>query len=42
MHFELIQIKIVSHNDIFDYKYYIDPGNLLNIYCNMLKYQYLS
>ena len=32
----LIKIKIVSffsvdHNDIFDHKYCIDPGNLLNI-----------
>ena len=34
--FKLIKIKIVSffsidHNDIFDHKYCIDPGNLLSI-----------
>ena len=32
----------VDYNDIFDHKYCIDPGNLLNIYYNMLKYQYLT
>ena len=41
--FKLIKIKIVSffsvdHNDIFDHKYYIYPGNLFS----MLKYQYLT
>ena len=39
---KLIKIKIVSfsvdHNDIFDDKYCIDPGNLFS----MLKYQYLT
>ena len=28
----------VDHNDIFDHKYCIDPGNLFS----MLKYQYLN
>ena len=45
--FKLIKIKIVSffsedHDDIFDHKYHIDPGNLFSIYYSMLKYQYLT
>ena len=28
----------VDHNDIFDH----NPGNLLNIGCNIMKYEYLS
>ena len=30
------------HNDIFDHKYHIDPGNLFSIYYSVLKYQYLA
>ena len=29
----------VDYNDIFGHKYCIDPDNLLNSYCNILKYQ---
>ena len=40
--FKLIKIKTVSfsvdHNDIFDHKYGIYPGNLFS----MLKYQYFT
>ena len=32
----------VDHNAIFGHKHGIDPGNLLNIYCSMLKFQYLT
>ena len=38
----LLKSKQLRHNDIFDHKYCIDPGNLLNIKWNMLKYQYLT
>ena len=36
-HLKLIKIKKVSflsedHNDIFNHKYHIDPGNLFSIY----------
>ena len=31
-----------DHNDIFDHKYHIDPGNLFSIKYKMLKYQYLA
>ena len=32
----------VDHNDIFDHKYGIDPGNSFSILYSMLKYQYLT
>ena len=32
----------VNHNDIFDLKYCIGPGNLFSIWYSMLKYQYLT
>ena len=35
-------ISSIDHNDSFDHKYSIDPDNVLNIYCSMLKYHYLS
>ena len=31
----------VDHNNIFDHKYCIDPGNLLSIWYSILTYQYL-
>ena len=31
-----------DHNEIFDHKYRMDPGNLLSIQYSMLKYQYLT
>ena len=30
------------HNNTFDHKYHIDPGNLFSILYSMLKYQYLT